>query len=151
MFLTETWLDLNNRAVVLAESAPPDFNFIDAPRVDKKGGGVAVIFSDVFQCSQVSFGDFSSFEYLAAILKCSPRVLLLIVYRPPKYSSSFFDEFAELLSIISMEYDCLSISGDFNIHVDNPNDNNAKELNNLLDTFGLSQHVSRPTQTKGTP
>ena len=33
-------------------------------------------------------------------------------------------------------------------HVDNPNDN-TKELNNLLDTFDLSQHISGPTHNRG--
>ena len=149
MFLTETWLDLNNREFVLNESAPPNFNYIDASRIGKKGGGVAVIYSDTYQCKQVSFGDFSSFEYLGAVLKCSPSVLLLIIYRPPKYCNSFFDEFSELLSIISIEHNCLSIVGDFNIHIDNPSDNNTIELNNLLDTFGLSQHVSGLTHNRG--
>ena len=149
MFLTETWLDQNNRTIILNETAPSNFSYIDAPRVDKKGGGVAVIFSDNFQCKQISFGDFSSFEYLAVLLKCSPTVLLLTIYRPPKYSNCFFDEFADLLSIISTEHDCIAIAGDFNIHIDNISNNNTKELNILLDTFGLLQHVSEPTHNRG--
>lgn len=111
----------------------------------KRGGGVALIFS-MFQCKHVSFGKFLSFVYLAVILKCSPLVLLLIIYRPSSYASSFVDEITELLSIISVEHDCLSIAGDINIHLDHPNDNNTKELNTLLDTFDLLQHVSGPTQ-----
>ncbi|KAM4539925.1 uncharacterized protein PAE49_020669 [Odontesthes bonariensis] len=38
---------------------------------------------------------------------------------------------------------------DFNIHMDNNMDTNAKELCSLLDTFGLLQHVNGPTHTRG--
>ena len=58
-------------------------------------------------------------------------------------------EFADLLSLIFMEYDFIAIAGDFNIHVDNPNDNFAKDLINLLDTFDLLQIVSGPTHCRG--
>ena len=70
----------------------------------------------------MSFGDFPSFEYLCAVLKCSPRFLLLIIYRPPKYSANLFDDFTELLSRISTDSDCLVITGDFNFHTDEMNE-----------------------------
>lgn len=40
---------------------------------------------------------------------------------------------------------CLLIVGDFNFHVDCPNDVNANELLNILDSLGLSQHGTEPT------
>ncbi len=36
-----------------------------------------------------------------------------------QYSPAFVEEFTELLSIISSEFDCFGIAGDFNIHIDN--------------------------------
>ena len=69
MFLTETWLEQNNSATVLIETAPPNYNFFDACRSGKRGGGVAAIFKNVFQGKQMLFGDFPSFEYLSAVLK----------------------------------------------------------------------------------
>uniref|UniRef100_A0A8C5HYQ9 Reverse transcriptase domain-containing protein n=1 Tax=Gouania willdenowi TaxID=441366 RepID=A0A8C5HYQ9_GOUWI len=59
------------------------------------------------------------------------------------------DEFAELLSVVCTEYNFLIITGDLNIHVDNNMDNTAKELYGLMDTFGLTQHVTGPTHTQG--
>ncbi len=49
----------------------------------------------------------------------SPRILFIIIYRPPKYSPAFVEEFTELLSMISSEFDCFTIAGDLNIHIDN--------------------------------
>ncbi len=45
-------------------------------------------------------------------------ILFIIIYRPPKYSPAF-EEFTELLLMIYSEFDCFTIAGDFNIHIDN--------------------------------
>ena len=39
--------------------------------------------------------------------------------------------------------------GDFNIHVDNPKDSGTIEFNNILDSYGLTQHVTGPTHKLG--
>ncbi len=49
----------------------------------------------------MSFGQYLSFEYLGIVLKGAPRILFIIIYRPPKYSSAFVEEFTELISMIS--------------------------------------------------
>ncbi len=103
MFLIETWLEDNCSATVLTETAPPNFNFISVCRTVRRGGGVAALFKDVYQCKQVSFGQYLSFEYLGIVLKGAPRILFIIIYRPPKYSPAFVEEFTELLSMISSE------------------------------------------------
>ncbi len=119
MFLIETWLEDNCSATVLNETAPPNFNFISVCRTFRRGGGVAALFKDVYQCKQVSFGQYLSFEYLGIVLKGAPRILFIIIYRPSKKSPAFVEEFTELLSMISSEFDCFAIAGDFNIHIDN--------------------------------
>ena len=149
LFITETWLDIDNQKQILIESAPPNFKTLDVVRSHKKGGGIASFFRDNFNCKRTLFGEFVSFEYLAIVFKCSPRILFIIVYRPPQYSSDFFNELTELLSIITTEFNALIIAGDFNIHVDNTEDNRAKELSVLLDVFELQQHVKPPTHNRG--
>jgi len=67
-----------------------------------------------------------SFEYLSFILKGVPKIMLLIIYRSPGYWASFIDEFSELLSVISTDFNYLILTGDFNIHIDNMTDGNAK-------------------------
>ncbi len=54
----------------------------------------------------MSFGQYLSFEYLDIVLKDAPRILFIIIHRPPKYSPAFVEEFTELLSMISSEFDC---------------------------------------------
>ncbi len=148
MFLIETWLEDNCRTV-LTETAPPNFNFISVCRTVRRGGGVAALFKDVYQCKQVSFGQYLSFEYLGIVLKGAPRILFIIIYRPPKYSPAFVEEFTELLSMISSEFDCFAIAGDFNIHIDNAEIKTTKEIITVLNTFDLIQHVHGPTHNRG--
>ncbi len=128
MFLNETWLEDScsvqfysklQFSTVLNETAPPNFNCISVCRTVRRGGGGAALFKDVYQCKQVSFGQYLSFEYLGFVQKGAPRILFIIIYRPPKYSPAFVEEFTELLSMISSEFDCFAIAGDFNIHIDN--------------------------------
>uniref|UniRef100_A0AAQ5X7A8 Reverse transcriptase domain-containing protein n=1 Tax=Amphiprion ocellaris TaxID=80972 RepID=A0AAQ5X7A8_AMPOC len=142
-------LHQNNSAAVLIESTPPNFTFISEARVQKRGGGVAILFNESFQYQQLSSEHFSSFEYVALQLKSLSRVVLLNIYRPPKYCANFFDDFSELLSMICIDFDCVIIAGDFNIHVDNPQVKGTKDLCNTLDNFGLVQHVTEGTHDKG--
>lgn len=65
MFSTETWLDQDISAAVLIESTPPNFSFMSEARVHKKGGGVAILFYDSFQCKKLFYGNVASFEYVA--------------------------------------------------------------------------------------
>ncbi len=149
MFLIETWLEDNCSATVLTETAPPNFNFISVCRTVRRGGGVAALFKDVYQCKQVSFGQYLSFEYLGIVLKGASRILFIIIYRPPKYSPAFVEEFTELLSMISTEFDYFAIAGDFNIHIDNSEIKTTKEIITVLNTFDLIQHVHGPTHNRG--
>jgi hypothetical protein len=70
----------------------------------------------------------ASFEYVAIQLNSSSQAIFLNIYRPPRYCASFYDDIRELLSIIYIDFDCVVIVGEFNIHVDNPQDRGTKEL-----------------------
>ena len=59
--------------------------------------------------------------------------------------STFFSELADYLESIVLCQEQLLISGDFNIHVDNAEDTDAIKLIDLLESYGLQQHVTSPT------
>uniref|UniRef100_A0A3B3DTS3 Reverse transcriptase domain-containing protein n=3 Tax=Oryzias melastigma TaxID=30732 RepID=A0A3B3DTS3_ORYME len=149
MFLVETWLDENSRGAVLTESAPPNYGVISEERTSRKGGGVAVLFNEMFQCKKLSFGNFPCFEYVALQLKASLKTIFINIYRPPGYCAEFNLEFSELLSIICLDFDCIIMAGDFNIHYGNLENKGTKDLINTLDNFGLTQHVTEPTHNRG--
>ncbi len=51
--------------------------------------------------------------------------------------------------MISSEFDCFTIAGDFNIHIDNSEIKTTKEMITVLNTFDLIQHVHGPTHNRG--
>ena len=75
---------------------------------------------------------------------------MLTSYRPPSSSvKEFKEEFSSLLeTLISLPSE-LVISGDFNFHVDSPNETNSKSFLRLLESFGLKNHVAFPTHIRG--
>ena len=82
-------------------------------------------------------------------------VRIIAVYRPP-YSEAhpvtanmFFDEFANYLENVVMCPGILVITGDFNFHLDDPTNSDANTFTELLETFGLLQHISLPTHVSG--
>ena len=147
LFLTETWLT-DNAATALIEASPANFSFSESHRAVKRGGGTASIVQDSFSRTNILFDDFNTFEYHAILLKCKPKILAVTVYRP-EHDASFLDEFTEFLSLLHTQHDQIILTGDFNIHVDNPFDPIAKDFLNLLDSMGFTQHVSGPTHKKG--
>ena len=48
-----------------------------------------------------------------------------------------------------MSREMLVIASYFNFHLDCPSDNNANKFIELLETFGLCQHVNVPTHSSG--
>ena len=148
IFLTETWLT-DNGSASLIEASPPNYSFSESHRKEKRGGGTASIFKDSLRCTNISLGDFASFEHHAILLKCQPKIIAVTVYRPPKYCPNFYDEFAEFLSILHAQYDKCIISGDFNLHVDDKTDKASVEFMDLLESMDFVQHVSEPTHNRG--
>ena len=62
----------------------------------------------------------------------------------------FFEEFSRLLEQIAAEPSgCLLITGDFNFHMDDPDNANAKRFADLLESYDLKQHVNCGTHTSG--
>jgi hypothetical protein len=119
-------------------------------RENRRGGGIAKTFKASFQCQQSFYGDYAFYEYLCVVIKCCPRILLLTIYRPPHLPAAvFLEEFCELLSEIYVHFESIVISGDFNIHVDNPEKTHARDFLAVIDTFNLTQYMQDPTHSQG--
>ena len=78
---------------------------------------------------------------------------VVAVYRPP-YSQAhpvtpciFFEEFSNYLESIVMCSEILIIAGDFNFHFNDQSDIDTKRFIDMLETFGLKQHVTAPTHS----
>lgn len=148
MFLTETWMHSGDLAP-LRELCPPDTSFFSSPRLTGRGGGVASLFNDSFQCKQVLDGAaFASFELQLFTIN-NPVILLAVIYRPPKHNNNFISEFADFLSRFILQYDKILIVGDFNIHICCGDKPLVNDFLNVIEFFNLTQFVSGPTHQRG--
>src|SRR6218665_1231275 len=94
----------------------------------------------------------TTFEALAVSVS-SPRgpLTILAAYRPgSKYPSSlFFHKFAVLLEQFALYNAQLVITGDLNLHLEDPSLPASSEFPTIIDQFGLTQHVAEPTHMAG--
>ena len=149
--ITESWLYSKDRALV-GQLTPEGYGIIHLPRDDRPGGGVAIIHKLSMHLTDIDQGFLPSMEYIASTVKClNASFRLLSIYRPTPSSrvkrpiSVFFQNFEDLLEKNNLISQQLLIVGDFNIHVDIPSDHNAKGLNSIINSWGLTQHVQVPT------
>ena len=63
--------------------------------------------------------------------------------------SDFLNEFSGFLETILTAPGHLIITGDFNIHIDDIQDNNSQKFLDLITSFGLINHVNQPTHDRG--
>ena len=82
---------------------------------------------------------------------------LIVLYKPPPSPNNglthklFITEFTDYLELYIATTKQLVLLGDFNIHINKTDDRDGVEFNNLLDQFGLVQHVSDETHRVDTP
>lgn len=84
-----------------------------------------------------------TFEVLIFKIKLDIPVCYIIIYHPPKPNSSLFlIRIFYFISSIVLSYDHILSVGDFNIHVDCPDNRYISEFLSISESFNLKQHVS---------
>ena len=77
-------------------------------------------------------------------------ITILGIYRPPAGSPvEFLTEFTNWITDVVVQDTNLLVVGDFNLHINNENDENAAKFMELMVALGLVQHVTRPTHKSG--
>ncbi|XP_071504088.1 uncharacterized protein [Diadema antillarum] len=148
----ETWLSTDDDAVI-AELSPRGYTFKHIPRIGKRGGGVGFLYRSHLNVKvHTQVNNFTSFEMMQMdVIENSKSMHLVVIYRPPRSSvpfTCFLEEFSNLLDDCLFKQSSLVIAGDFNIHVDTSAPD-ARELNDVLDSYGLQQHIQQPTHIRG--
>jgi len=151
LFLTESWLSSDCPPSITNSLTPTDYSFLHVSRPTGGGGGVAAIFKSKYSLTPITTPTFGSFEHMLLRLSCKTKsYLFLVVYRPPSCSkASFLSDFASLLEELAAYPSEFIALGDFNLHLDDPNDTYATSFLTLLETFDLKQHISVPTHISG--
>jgi hypothetical protein len=136
---------------------PDGFNVFHSPMMGRTGGGVAVLVRDTIDVSTFDSLDSTpkSFEHMVLSLTINAVCIrLIVVYCPPKSKPSL--PFQCLMKELATYLECLSVSsgkviivGDFNLHIDNPDDSNVIRFVALLESLSWVQHVKGATHIRG--
>ena len=153
--ITETWLT-DDDIVLRTAATPPSYVFLDCCRHQGRGGGTALIAKQIYKPKISNYMHKQTYEFSEYNLTINKlHILVIVVYRPP-YSqrnpnsvSSFIDEFQNHIENIISTTKYLVIAGDFNVHVDKPNDSQVKNFLDFLDCMGLVNNTSFPTHNLG--
>jgi exonuclease III len=155
LLITETWLTESDH-VITNNLCPPNYVIHHTPWPNSTGGGVAIISHLCLTVKYNQTSTYSSFEHMEIVLTFQNIMIgLLIICRPPpspKNQHTFMHfkyEFTSLLDRICLSTGHQIILGDFNIHMDNNENSHCIQFNNILNSFGLLQHVNQPTQIYG--
>ncbi|XP_072182185.1 uncharacterized protein [Diadema setosum] len=151
--ICETWLSYTDDDAVIAELSPRGYTFKHFPRIGKRGGGVGFLYRSHLNVKvHTQVNNFKSFEMVQMdVIENSKSMHLVVIYRPPRSSvpfRCFLEEFSNLLDDCLFKQSSLVIAGDFNIHVDTSAPD-ARELIDVLDSYGLQQHIQQPTHIRG--
>ena len=152
---TESWLSENDN-ILRRQITPDGYNLFDVPRKNRMGGGVGVLLKSTLKGKFACSGETRSYEYLEIhFSSLATSILLLIIYRPP-YSqnhpvttNTFFDEIKTHLDSLIIKSQKLIISGDFNIHMDDPQHPHTLKFKDILHIYGLTNNIEFHTQIIG--
>jgi len=156
-FVQETFLKDYDTAK-LQEIRDYGWNVLSNPRKHRSGGGIAILYrNDIKLTSNTKVTKYKTYQVMEAVLSSKSGLIRLVnIYRPP-YSqkarhteSMFLEEFENYLGDLSKKPGSPVIAGDFNIHVEKPNELYPRKFLNLLGQYGLVQCVPLvPTHEQG--
>ena len=157
--LTETWHS-HSDDLPLRHSLPPSYSIMDLLRDATSAntglvnhGGLVLLYCSNYMARRIQLQIKPlTFEVLVCSLRLAAISLVSVtIFRPGSRvpCNDFFLELTSLFEIITIYHNNLLISGDFNVHVDDINDNNGKRFAAILDSFDLTRHVCQPTHSCG--
>ena len=134
------------------------WNILSDPRKHRSGGGIGILYKpDITLQANEKVTKYKSFQVMESLLHSEMgSVRLVNIYRPPytkkaKYTeSAFLDEFESYLDDLTGKAGSPLFMGDFNFHLERPEDFYPKKLLKLLDHYDLGQQVPLvPTHEQG--
>ena len=133
LIVTETWLKDNNEDEQWTKSSELNtygHHIQTINRINKRGGGVALMTKDEAKLTSLDTNGYTTFEHktLKIRLKSKPTYTAAGIYHQPSNcqandnNTTFLDQFTNLLTPLSSKSKNIIILGDINIHIDNIDD-----------------------------
>ena len=147
--LNETWLN-DNDSPVIQSLVPNTHKLFHNPRLQGRGGGVAIIAHNDLLNSKSTNMNFVNFECIHFSFRSgNVDANIFSIYRPPGPSNQFLLEFDEFVLEVQTKFCSTFYVGDFNLWVDDPNNVESSKFINLLQNFDLRNYVAKPTFRSG--
>ena len=134
------------------------WEIISDPRKHRTGGGIGILYRPfISQKCNEKVNKYKSFQVMETVLYgCSEEIRFVNIYRPPYTKKArfteaqFLEEFQEYLDDVVGKPGMLLMGGDFNFHVERPNDLYPRKFIDLLSQHDLIQCVPLvPTHEDG--
>ena len=154
LLLTETWLTSKESDKIWIDSSDLNkdrYNLTSAIRENRRGAGLALITKKDFKVKLDSNAEFRTFQFAKWYVQpMHTTITILGIYRPPAGSLvEFLTEFTNWITDVVAQDTNLLVVGDFNLHINNENDEHAANFMESMVALGLVQHVTRPTHKCG--
>ena len=157
--LTETWLSDTEAAQVWLQCSSVNsdgFKCFTSYRQSRRGGGLALISRDRYKVVSLETGQLQSFQFAKWRITLKHMTLTVLgIYHSPYSDQSqttnhdFVDEFMDWIAEYIMNDTNVIILGNFNLHVNDLNDDNARNFIETTQALALEQQVRFPTHTSG--
>ena len=141
--LTETWFRDGDTAAE-TQICPPGYKVISVPRSDRQGGGIAIVHRDSITIQRTNTYNYPTMECSDFAVSLPGLTLnMAVIYRPPdKPIRSFVSDFLDYIERNINLTGKLLLTGDFNVHVNKPESPDVNTFLDVLDSFGLCNHIS---------
>ena len=156
--LTEIWLsdsDLDRTWLQYTVLNKVPYLMFTSNRTGRKGG-IALISKSHLRVKQIGEGQLRSFQFCNWQVQVHhTSVTLVSIYHLPYNNKTkvtnaeFMDEYTNWITETSVNDKNLVICGDYNMHVNNADDEDAASFLETNEALGLKQHVTFPTHTSG--
>ena len=151
--MTETWLREHSEPAI-ADLKREGYNVINVPRKNKRGGGVAFLYTEnKYNAKKVKTDKYEFFELLEIVLLGKIDIIRFsIIYRTGylviENKDSFLNELHFYLDSLITKEGINIVLGDFNIRQDN-NKSLSKDFFQIMDSRGFNQVIKEPTHIDG--
>ena len=154
--VTESWHDSDS--VCLGRLRSAGFNVVDRPRprtaddLSVNHGGVVIFSAPDVVLKPQTVDQPSTFELvcLRAVVG-QLTAIIAAIYRPGSVpvQQLFFDELGAVLEQLATYQAPVYITGDFNIHLERPDDPHSVQFRLLVDCYGMTLHRTTATHQNG--
>ena len=151
--ISETWLSQETSTITaIIKQSGYQINHVFREKV---GAGIAIIWKNDLEKnfkikSDFKLKHFRSMQYVNVWICGKTKINLVCLYRHQEESHNLFlEDLDKLLSDQQGLNHSLIVTGDFNVHYEKSNQNDVISLENLLNSYGLSQFVQGPTHKRG--